>query len=82
MTVPAKISQSGPSFKSEQTAALSPAWIFDMVKLTVRFHKGLASYAYERLAKKRLDEERDCQRWIDKAGNPYCGDALICSVCP
>ena len=24
------------------------------------FLKGLASYAYERLAKKRLDEERDC----------------------
>ena len=31
-----------------------------MVKLAVCFHKGLASYAYEWLAKKRLDEERDC----------------------
>jgi|TARA_B110000438_G_C15201831_1_gene389033 hypothetical protein len=28
-----------------------------MVNLAVRFHKDLASYAYERLAKKRLDEE-------------------------
>jgi hypothetical protein len=35
---------------------------FSIVKLAVRFHKGLASYAYERLAKNRLDEERDCQR--------------------
>jgi hypothetical protein len=33
---------------------------FSIVKLAVRFHKGLASYAYERLAKKRLDEERYC----------------------
>ena len=33
-----------------------------MVKLAVRFHKDLASYAYERLAKKRLEKERDCQR--------------------
>ena len=33
---------------------------FSIVKLAVRFHKDLASYAYERLAKKRLDEERDC----------------------
>ena len=33
-----------------------------MVNLAVRFPKDLASYAYERLDKKRLDEERDCQR--------------------
>jgi hypothetical protein len=33
---------------------------FSTVKLAVRFHKDLASYAYERLAKKRLNEERDC----------------------
>ena len=33
---------------------------FSIVKLAVGFHKDLASYAYERLAKKRLDKERDC----------------------
>jgi hypothetical protein len=49
-------------FLHRRKTAWSPTKIFDMVKLTVRFHKVLASYAYERLAKKRLNEERDCQR--------------------
>jgi hypothetical protein len=31
-------------------------------KIDWPFYEGLASYAQERMAKKRLDEERDCHR--------------------
>jgi len=47
-----------------------------MIKLTIRFHKGLASSAYEWLTKKRFNEECGCQRWIYKVGNLCWSDAL------
>ena len=40
------------------------------IKIYCLFYGGLALYVYERLAKKRLDKERNSQRQIDEGGNP------------